>query len=270
MLRKLIGYEFRSTYRTYLAVYGAMLILCTVTGALDRVDRLLGDAFPVLGIFLVLSGMFLFTAIIITTVLNLSRFYKGLFKDEGYLVHTLPVPAWQILAAKLLPAVVWTVSTAVMMVLSMGLMALASVAVSGQEIWNLFESLLKGLSYATWDTVLAFLRWGIMGLMALICFILQIYASITLGQQVPKHPVGAAVLIWFVINLIQTWSFNLIWTRVIEGFTTGLVYAQTAADLVFSSAIHAGIWWNTLFYLLWAVLFWVATQMMLQRKLNVA
>lgn len=270
MLSKLIRYEFRSTYQIFLGVYGVMLVLCTVTGTLDRVDRLFNGKLPLLGVFLGLSIMFLFAAIVITTVLNLNRFYKGLFKDEGYLIHTLPVSSWQILAAKLIPATLWTIGTTVMMVLSMGLMALASVVVSGEEVLRYFQAMGEMICSMSGEAVLTLLLCCLMTLTALVCFILQIYASITLGQQVPKHPVGAAVLTWFGINLVQTWSFNLIWTPILNGLTTQSVYVNTAVELLFSPSASGGIWWNILFYALWSALFWAVTQVLLSRRLNLS
>lgn len=37
---------------------------------------------------------------IVTIVMVLQRFYKNLLKGEGYLMHTLPVPTWMLVAIK--------------------------------------------------------------------------------------------------------------------------------------------------------------------------
>lgn len=267
MLSKLLKYEFRSTYRTYLGVYGVMVLLCAVTGALDHVNQLLGEQMPVWAILLVLTVMFLFAAVIITTVINLKRFYDGMFKDEGYLTHTLPVPAWQNLAAKLIPAVVWTIGTGIMMIISTMLMVMTSASVSGNVWGDFFYAVGQVIANMNWTQVAFLLQFCLLALLTLVCFILQIYASLTLGQLVPKHPVGAAVLIWFVFNLVQSWTQNFM-SQILINVSSGFSYMQTAGELLTADAFTHGFWWNVIFYLVWSVLFWVVTQLLLERRLN--
>lgn len=267
MLSKLLKYEFRSTCRIYLAVYAVMVLMCAVTGALDHVNRLLGEQMPVWAILLILTMMFLFAAVVITTVINLKRFYDGMFKDEGYLTHTLPVPAWQTLAAKLIPAVVWTIGTGIMMIFSTMLLVLTSTSISWSTWGDFLYVVGQVIANVDWTQVALLLQFCLLALLTLVCFILQVYASITLGQLVPKHPVGAAVLIWFGLNLVQSWVQNFI-SQLLMNVSSGFSYMQTAGELLTADAFAHGFWWSVLFYLIWSVIFWVVTQQLLERRLN--
>ena len=48
----------------------------------------------------------------------IQRFFRGLLGDEGYLMHTLPVSPWQLIGSKLLCAVVTTLLSIVVAILS--------------------------------------------------------------------------------------------------------------------------------------------------------
>lgn len=268
MLSKLLKYEFKSTYRTYLAVYGVMVILCSATGLLDSIGTLTQWQIPLFGIFMLLSVLFLFAAVIITTVLNLNRFYRGLFLDEGYLIHTLPVHSWQILAAKLIPAMTWTVGTGIMMLLSMTLMAVTSTAVTLDSMGAFFSAVVQSLHRLDLGDVWTVLKWCLLALLALAWVILQIYASITLGQLLPKHRVGGAVLIWFGLNLVQGWVVDLFSHIPVLSEAGSGDYLLTVGNLVLPSSSDAIVWLGAAVYLFWSVIFWTITQLLLERRLN--
>ena len=99
MLRKLLKYEFKSTGRTFLPIYGALLITAFLT-RLFVFNKDVSNSF-FLGIFqMVLSSLFgflLMAVFILTLVVSLQRFYKNLLGEEGYLsialaAHLLQIP----------------------------------------------------------------------------------------------------------------------------------------------------------------------------------
>ncbi|MBQ9166118.1 MAG: hypothetical protein IJX71_04255, partial [Oscillospiraceae bacterium] len=154
MLRKLLKYEFKSTARTFGIVYLIMILLCSLTGLLDSVSQIISVDTSISVTLIALTMLFLFSAVIITTVLNLNRFEKGVFKDEGYLLHTLPVRSWQIIASKLIPAVVWTIATVLVMGFSLILMLFCGTG----NLSEFFQELMQFLTEINTDEVLAFLH----------------------------------------------------------------------------------------------------------------
>ena len=109
MLNKLLKYEFKSTGRTFLPIYGALLITSFLT-RLFVFNKDFSNSF-FLGIFqVVLSSLFgflLMAVFILTLVVSLQRFYKNLLGEEGYLSMTLPVKPWQHICCKSLTSLVW-------------------------------------------------------------------------------------------------------------------------------------------------------------------
>lgn len=265
MLSKLLKYEFKSTCRTFFVVYAVMLILGILTGALDRVNSIFDqDMMTLWVILMLLTGMFFFAAVIITTVLNISRFYKGLFKDEGYLVHTLPVRSWQIIAAKLIPAVVWTIATMAVMIVSMTLMAVFSSLMRGLNWGELFSDLGYVLRHLDFIDISSVLQVLLMLLILLVSTVLQVYASLSIGQLFPQHRVAWSVAGWFVLGSVQSVTMNLLdWLE-----TTFVLKDASILELTFSGNFDLGFAIAMIYYLIWCAAFWAITQLVLSIGLN--
>ena len=107
MTGKLIKYELRSVIRQMGVLWAAPPVMALIFMLIDKFymqseafetgKSALGSTLQVISGF-VYAGVFI--ALIVATVLIiLQRFYKGLLRDEGYLMHTLPVKPWQLITA---------------------------------------------------------------------------------------------------------------------------------------------------------------------------
>lgn len=95
MLGKLLKYDFRSMWKQFSVIWPAALILAFLNRfTMFGMDNPGGSAFGEwMGVISMgLFGGVCFTMVILSAVFVLTRFYKGLLGDEGYLMHTLPVP----------------------------------------------------------------------------------------------------------------------------------------------------------------------------------
>ena len=109
MLGKLFKYEIKATARMILPFYLGMLgltLLFRIFSAIRTPARLsaLYEVFTVLAttifVILIMSTFFVCFIIMVT------RFYKNIYGDEGYLMNTLPVSAAQNIWAKVFCSVV--------------------------------------------------------------------------------------------------------------------------------------------------------------------
>ena len=114
MLRKLIKYDMRSISKAALPIFlvsGMISIVCCVS--LYFTYGFAENAESVLGAVLATSGFYLLGILAIgilwavTAFISISRYYKSLFTDEGYLTMVLPVKTSTILNAKLISTFVW-------------------------------------------------------------------------------------------------------------------------------------------------------------------
>ncbi len=253
MLIKLFKYEFKSTCRAFGLVYGVLVLLCILTGASDQLFDDAGGDVSIVQVLLMVTVLFFFAVVLITTVLNIQRFYNGIFREEGYLLHTLPVRPWQILAGKCIPALVWTVISGCVMVFSWLLLLLVSSGISGIDWSEVFDFLAE--LFSDGEMVAKMVQAGVMLLSLLLAAILQVYAAISLGQILPTHRTVGMVAAWFGLSVVESWTATLT-VRTTTAVENGIVY------------MRAGAVGYTVFFLVWSVVFWAVTQWVLTERLN--
>lgn len=110
MLGKLLKHEFKAQSKIYGAIYLAVLLI----GVVSCIAGFISDRFPkniIVSSFAVLTMTMAIIAMIamfiMTMVLSIYRYYINLIKDQGYLMHTLPVPAFNHHIVKLILPVLW-------------------------------------------------------------------------------------------------------------------------------------------------------------------
>lgn len=223
MLGKLLKHEWKAVWKIPTLLIGILMLTAVLAG--------LTFALPIWDsewIGLPLSGMmmfFLFYFAIIATVLGISiyfavRYYKNMYTDEGYLTHTLPVSARQLLLNKVITMSAWNLIGGLAVIASVILFAwvtvlslmsknsaLARELAEGfvefqrfmREIWN--EPELKGINGFCASIVCLVLTSSFSGTMMVI-------GSINLGQMVRKHRIlgafGAYFVIYFAMQCLTT------------------------------------------------------------------
>lgn len=270
MLAKLLKYEFKATGRVLLPLYAALLVL-SLLGNLQR-GIIVGPW--QLGIFeglvLVLYGCVFGASLVATVLLLIQRFYKNLLRDEGYLMHTLPVKPWQNVAAKLLTAVVWSV-------VGLGAATL-SVFLLGMD-WldwqTFFEDFGKIMAIMTEEYGLNVVIYALEGLLctllALAQSILSVYLAMALGHLAHRARVMWSVAAYIGLHMAEYFVAALLMR--IES-ATGLL--SNAIDFVMQNILHNNEvliahfmvdGFGLLNLVLGAVMF-AATAWILQRHLN--
>lgn len=100
MLTKLLKYEGKALFGSLLPFYGALIFFIL----LEMVFFVL-DAPSIIWLLRWFQICILGIVGVYTLVVITRRFRRSFFSDEGYLTFTLPVPAWELLAAKLIIAI---------------------------------------------------------------------------------------------------------------------------------------------------------------------
>lgn len=110
MLGKLIRYDVRLQMKFFGGLYAVMgvvaLISAILKGAEEYFERLviMRYAYQMAWFFCRMTAVVLVLGSIIYVIFVYRR---NLLKDEGYFMHTLPVPAWQLFASKLITGTGW-------------------------------------------------------------------------------------------------------------------------------------------------------------------
>ena len=131
MLGRLIKHEFRATGRRMLPALGVLALLGLLANLSIRVlESGFGGTLLRILMVLFIAAFFIGMTVawVMTLVLMISRFYRNLLKDEGYLMFTLPTSSHALIWSKLIVSTVWFLAT----VLLIGLLMLLTVANLGQ------------------------------------------------------------------------------------------------------------------------------------------
>ena len=197
MLGKLIKYEFKATSRIFVPMIAALLIIAVVNAIFSPFD----------GNFQLPSAiaMFLYVAAIIgiavlALMVTIKRFYSSLLTDEGYLMMTLPASADQHIWSKAITAAVWVAASLIATVISVII-----IAFDGSSFGSLCSKIASGFNEITnymgaHIGILAVL-WVVILVVDLFSQLMVIYMCISIGHQMPKHPVvgGVGAYIGYVV-----------------------------------------------------------------------
>lgn len=195
MLTKLLKYELQATTRTFLPLYIMILIVSLV----NRISILLKSENSFVISSVIIFGLFagLFA---ITALFTISRFYKTLLGDEGYLMNTLPVSTDSLILSKFLSMLLWIVLGCIV--------AVVSAIIIYPEILKYFPRLFS-----------EFTKMGnLSGALAIICFICSLfslifmtYFSISFSQLQPfsNYRIASAFGCFIGINVIFSIISNI-------------------------------------------------------------
>ncbi len=197
MLGKLLKYEYKATARTFLPLYGILLLAALLCAFSLKAE------IPFLS---GLSSVILFALFVgvwgVTLVLCIQRFNDGLLKKEGYLMFTLPVKASSLVWSKLIAATTWFIGSCLVSMLS-GLffvLIMSEVPIEWQQIFQALSTYLQSAGApAVWFLIQMILFLVLMTA----CFLLTVYASLAIGQ-LPfsgRHRILAALGAFIVLSI---------------------------------------------------------------------
>ena len=288
MLKKLCKYEFRSIGRTLIPIYIAVIAVSIITAisiamnvnyaninyssnsvqwAIEmNVPYKLQQVFTFvmsLTYFAVMVALFVLTFVII-----LQRFYKGLLCDEGYLMFTLPVKPWQLITSKGITAFVISILSGIVSCISIFIMMIGV----AEDRWTLLAQM---FSFKNWSMFFIRLNevvpmWGIylfefiiLVIVSSLASLYQVYASMAIGHLAKKNRILMSVVAYIVISMILSFI----------GGIFGVFSAFTMQNLIYINAgeafLHALLIFSIIISIIECVVFFVITERILSKKLNI-
>ncbi len=210
MLKKLLKYEFKSTVRLFIPVYIAIVLVSIV----NRLFRIINIELAFNLTIIVLVSLFIALGVL-TVIGVIQRFKKNLLSDEGYLMFTLPVSSTKLIISKLITSVVWTVTSAIVAVLSFAILFV------DQNFILEFNNVLSEIMYLLRQEFYGDKMWMIIQvpfiiLMGYIGFILTIYLSLATAQlpRFNKYRGMMSFISFFILTTIIQW-ITIILSRIL-------------------------------------------------------
>ena len=275
MLGKLMKHEFRATARIMLPVMGAMVALALLANLSIRgLAGNLSDV-PMLRILFVLIIIFFGVAVVATAVMSLvimvSRFYRNLLKDEGYLMFTLPVSVHELIWSKLIVSLAWFLGTGLLIFLVMTLMALN---LSHTNLQMILEQFPSWSEISRWldetgirGQLVTLLVQGVLAtLIGILAACLHFYGAMALGHMFSKDKVLLSIVFFvgisFAFNLMEMgygivgFGFSDLENIDMENARDGLAFVSTV------------IWHGIVLSAVQAAVMYLATFLGLKKGLN--
>jgi hypothetical protein len=219
MFGKLCKYEFKSIARTLAPIYLAVIVISILNafmgigslanGYYDGLMTGLSFGRGLLRLIQTVSVIAYFGVLVALSVLTLiiviQRFYKGLLCDEGYLMFTLPVKPWQLVAAKGTVAFGMSLASAFTAFLSIFILVLGTVgpakfftALTDPQIWAAVN---RGFAQVPSWPLLVFELMVVIIVSGLVK-LYHMYFSMALGHLSNKHRVMMSVVAFIAISML--------------------------------------------------------------------
>ncbi len=259
MLSKLIKHEFKATARLLLPLY---LVLAVLT-IIDRIVFSLhfkGTLSIITG-FVTTAYIFSIVAIVVVSyVFVITRFYKNLMSDEGYLMFTLPVKSHQLISSKLIVSSVWTLASFLGVILS--LLGVFATSDRLRLLKDTFIIQINDAKYTFGDRgfTLILVELCLMIFFGFISNILMIYVSIAVGQLFRGHKLLGSFAAYIAINTILQIFVTLV--LVLAGIFFSKTFSEVSSlpQIIFPVVI--------LYTILSSILFYFLTNLIFRKKLN--
>lgn len=206
MLGKLLKYELKSTSRLMGVLYLAVLVVAAVVGFIARGtiwQATQGNAIAVV-VSSLIYVLLIMALMIVTVVMILQRFYKNLLKGEGYLMHTLPVPTWMLIASKTISSLIWILLSSITLIVSIFVLVLTSVVGSGNLLgldWSSFPwgEFFKIFHESAGEIILTIVA----AIIQMVRIVLLVYTAMAIGAAAKRHKVFYSVLTFIIILVIM-------------------------------------------------------------------
>lgn len=258
MFAKLLKYDFRTMLKSLGLAWVAVLVLATIarisnTFAVSKAQPYTQEPFVISAISMVLFACVAMAACVLTVVFVVGRFNKGLLGDEGYLMHSLPVSVWALVGSKLVVAVVAMCCSLVLAVAAFAIMVPSQLLEI--SVWEALINLFGAQQMARLPYQVLLLCCSIAATFS------SIYLALALGHLVPKHKTLVAFGSYIVLNIA------------VEFVETAVGYVsqssmKTGSMMMGGLMLGADLYSTPVFPLMLTAAFFVATCLLLQKRLN--
>lgn len=199
MLGKLIKYDFKAMFRNLYPIYVALIALTIVFSLMVKFHFDQGLLFAIFAFLFVaaLNG-----SIIACVFFVVTRFSRGLLKNEGYLSFALPVSTAMHILAKVINAIIWAFIEGLM--LCVCLLIMGMVMGSIKEVAIFFQEVFEALGVIEKDILLTVLQIIVFVILEMIASVCLIYAAMAVGHLFSKNQKMIAVAFLVVVCVARS------------------------------------------------------------------
>ena len=212
MLGKLLKYELLAEYRKYAVLYIGTIAAAIFFLLFDKGLKQLGDwtIIDILsGLMAMLFVILCIVSLFMVVVFAITRFNNNLFKDEGYLMHTLPVKPWEHIVSKIIASYIWFILSLIVIAIGISIVTCSFSWIS-DIIYELRHSFMEEFSGQNEFDI--FMQKVVRNMMiyftvTMILYpamlLIYIYFCIAVGSLFNGHRTLMAVITFFAVNTVS-------------------------------------------------------------------
>lgn len=276
MVRKLYKHEFAALFKWVIPLN----LICLLLSLLTKLNTVIAENSPfeiVTVIVAIAYGISLVSLVAITFVVVVSRFYKNLLSQEGYLTFTIPISPITHIVCKLICGSIAVMVSCIIAGLSLGVIVSSTLESAGvsavfSEMVGIFTDIIGfEMEYiATPRLVMLIVSYCITAVVTVMSGILFTYAAMALGQRSRKNRVASAVG-WYFLIYIGRSIITSIYESIISALSNGgddSVFTVAERTMQYVDALQVSTVINMIDGLVWGALFFLITWHILTKKLN--
>jgi len=268
MFGRLLKYDFRSMCKQFGFIWPAALLLAAVNRfTLSGLDANGSLEETIAGIAMLVYIAILMAMFVISVIFVIQRFFKGLLGDEGYLMHTLPVRPWELIGSKLICAVVMTLISIVVAILSIFIIVLpGNFHEFAREFFGMFSWLWSNFDGDVFNAILAFAEILLLLLTGMAQGYVMLYLAMAIGHLFHKNRVAMSVIAYIGIHAVMSTCFSMLghlFWDMIHGFVQRFFWGPVGWR-----DIHQSLWITILCTAAISALYFFFTDYILRNKLN--
>ena len=241
MLGKLIKYDFKAMFRSLYPIYVALIALTVVFSLMVKFHFDEGLLFAIFAFLFIaaLNG-----SIIACVFFVVTRFSRGLLKNEGYLSFALPVSTSTHILAKVINAIIWAFIEGLMLCLCLLIMGLVMGSI--KEVALFFKEVFDAFGLIEKDVLITVLQIIVFVILEMIASVCLIYAAMAVGHLFSKNQKMIAVAFLIVVCVLRSFLWvslvNLIdrFTAPTHVFTDDLVLIVPP---ILCAGLYAALTW---------------------------
>lgn len=250
MLGKLIKHELRAMLNKFSLVAVIFLVVSVIVRIMTLFEDAMEDSISFTMSFVFITSVFVIGLVglnFYALFSSVTRFQKNLFGDEGYLMHTLPVPSYYHIITKFVAGLItWIVSVIISMI---------SITISFfgvNEITGMIEAVSDMFSFVAEYPLQSFMAF-ILTTASYCALIFLCYLCVCVTNFIPKGK-GAVNALMIIGAIIIN---NIITAIITEFLVNSSIGSEITASLIY-----------TAYFAVVAVVFFFITNRIISRNLN--
>ena len=251
MLGKLIKYDLKALAKILAPLWGVLLVMGIIFGISIR-SNLEGIGNTMIIFSLVVIVAVIVAIFVMNVTIVIQRFWKGLLKEEGYLMFTLPVTTRSLILSKVISALIISCGTAIVI----SFLGLEIIAISPVKLMD------AATYFGNWFIEVHAGPWvgygAVIAVVALLSGIYHIYAAMAIGQLSNGNRFLFAFVAYAGLSIIVS----------LVGIPTMASLGSMGSNLQNTFGFDSDLWIYLVENIVIVVIYHIVTEVILTKKLN--